>query len=670
MATSNITLTQKTSNPWGTSSFSKPAGTMQIMYINRESFMLGTYTASSGNLTSVIGVNGYTMPSGGGIEPDWGPHFKKGTVSGITVWEFVAPHDGNFYFYAAQSSMMWSSTYSAALISPPNASSDYTFQQAQNNKDYTTSAISMQSGEAIYFSCATNFWGYDKTSTGGSGDVVVWYSTPITPTSIVVDAEIFSNSEKSINIIREFLNGKDGINIGSDDVSLVGLFSTAQANDIELPNGDFVTPHALSEFDGANYTNATSISSINSSNIKTVCEALIADPGVMSAGPLFGDGSARSNVPGAYEIVLAPGYRIKGDNGAEWTRSRRYVIDVDTYGFVYNRHFRHQFRNERSASGNLTLYGLSTASSADAYEQYVNNWGDLLSAWNGVAGSEVRTKSAWGEDHWRIFGRDENRGSNFPWENIIEIEKNTTGFAAGTVLEFNHPVRWGSAGANVWQRNFYYTLPRAMSEVTIIGGGGGGGANNNNGDGGSGSGGDSGGVRFNALLSKSAGEIARIRVGPGGFGASFWFNGPQAIHPNALATDNVNNALWNNFYSFGYAQRGLNSAIKFGSDSEIVSTGGGGGISAFNGSTVGTPVITGNNIGPGTPGGQAGGVPPWDSDATQQGGNTGATNNIGDGGFGIWAQNVYGFGHQVGSFGQTSRGNTSGSDGAVWIILA
>jgi hypothetical protein len=70
--------------------------------------------------------------------------------------------------------------------------------------------------------------------------------------------ETFSDSEKSINAIRQFLNGKDGINIGESDVSLVGLFSTSQANDVLLPNGNFIEPHALSEFSGANYTNSPS----------------------------------------------------------------------------------------------------------------------------------------------------------------------------------------------------------------------------------------------------------------------------------------------------------------------------------------------------------------------------------------------------------------------------
>lgn len=491
-----------------------------------------------------------------------------------------------------------------------------------------------------------------------------------------------SSGPISMNEIKIFIDG-DNLGTSHSDIKLGTMFSEAQSltpQPAVLPNGNSAAPHAMSEFyDASILTSSIQITSIeevlgiNSTNIKEACETLIANPGVMSAGPLFGPDNARYNVPGAYEIVLAPGYRIKGDIGEQWTRSRRYVIDVDTSGFVYNRHFRYQFRNERSDAAygvqNSTLYGLSTASSIDPYEQYVNNWSDLLSAWNSVAASEVRSKSAWGEDHWRIFGRGENRGANFPWENFIEIEENTTGFTAGTVLEFNHPVRWGNVGANVAQRNFNYTLPRDMESVTIIGGGGGGGASNSQGDGGSGSGGDSGGFRFALSLTKNSGEVARIRVGPGGVGASFWFNGPLAIHPNAQATDNIGNTLWNNFYSFGFGGRGLNSAIQFGSASEIVSTGGGGGISAFNGSTVGTPVIM-ENIGPGTPDGQAGGVPPHDSDQTQQGGDTGAVNNIGDGGLGIWAQNFYGFGHQSGTYGNASLGNTSGSDGAVWIILS
>lgn len=478
--------------------------------------------------------------------------------------------------------------------------------------------------------------------------------------------ETFSDSDKSINAIRQFLNGRDGVSIGSTNVSQAGLFSTAETNDVNLPNGNFVAPHALSEFAGANYTNATVVNSINSSNIKETCEALILDPGVLSAGPLFGNGTARYNLAGAYEIVLAPGYRIKGDNGTHWTRSRRYVIDVESDGFVYNRHFRYQVRNERSASGNLTRYGLSTASSTDAYEKYVDDYSDLINYWNSTT-NEVRTKSTWGEDHWRNHGRGENRSLNL--ETAIEIEKNTSGFTAGTVLEFNHPVRWGNAGSNVWQRNFYYTLPLDMVRVTIIGGGGGGGSSNSTGDAGAGSGGDSGGARFSYTLAKSAGEVARIRVGRGGIGAGLYFNGPLAIHPNGLATDNVFNDLWDNYHSFGFGQRGLNSAIKFGSASEIVSTGGGGGIAAFNGTAVAQPADTTQNTGPGSPGGVAGAVPVNDSDLNQPGGNLGSTDNMGDGGIGMLYVTVYGFGHQVGQYGQTSQGHTSGADGAVWIVL-
>ena len=278
-----------------------------------------------------------------------------------------------------------------------------------------------------------------------------------------------SSGPIGLNEIKIFIDGDDA-SAAHSNIKLGTMFSEAQSltpQPAVLPNGNFVAPHSMSEFYDASILTAsiqiTSIEEelgINSSNIKQACERLIANPGVMSAGPLFGPDRVRNNVPGAYEIVLAPGYRIKGDNGGKWTSSRRYIIDVDTDGFVYNRHFRYQARNERSDIANSTIYGLSTASSVDAYEQYVNNWSDLLSAWNSVAGSEVRSKSAWGEDHWRYNGRGEGRASNFPWENIIEIEENTTGFTTGTVLEFNHPVRWGNTEStgNVHQRNFYYTF--------------------------------------------------------------------------------------------------------------------------------------------------------------------------------------------------------------------
>lgn len=61
----------------------------------------------------------------------------------------------------------------------------------------------------------------------------------------------------SISSIREFMNGRDGVSVDANNVSVDNLFSTASNNQIFLGNGDFVKPHSLSEFLGANYTNNT-----------------------------------------------------------------------------------------------------------------------------------------------------------------------------------------------------------------------------------------------------------------------------------------------------------------------------------------------------------------------------------------------------------------------------
>ena len=74
----------------------------------------------------------------------------------------------------------------------------------------------------------------------------------------------FLNSKKSINAIREFLNGRDGININQAGVSVSNLFAQSSANDVNLPNGNFVSPHALGEFQGANYTNIALSGSVSS----------------------------------------------------------------------------------------------------------------------------------------------------------------------------------------------------------------------------------------------------------------------------------------------------------------------------------------------------------------------------------------------------------------------
>jgi hypothetical protein len=56
-----------------------------------------------------------------------------------------------------------------------------------------------------------------------------------------------------MNDVKNFMNQKDGVNIGASNISMNNLFSTAQTHDIELANGDFVPPHRSSEFYGMNY---------------------------------------------------------------------------------------------------------------------------------------------------------------------------------------------------------------------------------------------------------------------------------------------------------------------------------------------------------------------------------------------------------------------------------
>lgn len=340
------------------------------------------------------------------------------------------------------------------------------------------------------------------------------------------------------------------------------------------------------------FKNLPSYTSVTSSNIGTIVDELITDYSdlILSAGPLFG--TSKSNTAGAYEIVVAPGIRLEGDTSTSWNKTRRYVIEVTSSGFSYSTDGKYKLNNTRGS--------LNTATA----------------------------------------------------NNNLKFEEDTSSFTTGTVLEFNHPLRWGNSNTSSASTTFTYTLPRGTTSYTIAGGGGGGGTNNNNGDAGAGSGGDSGGYRENISASKSSGTVVTMIVGQGGVGATYNFNGNESRHPNATATDNASNSLWNNFYSTGIAEAGTTTSLKFGSDSAITATGGGAGIAAFNNNLVHSPYITGGNTGPGSPNGVAGSTPPWDSDASQPGGNTGLADNVGDGG--------------IGRMGYAE----SGYDGAIWITLS
>lgn len=340
------------------------------------------------------------------------------------------------------------------------------------------------------------------------------------------------------------------------------------------------------------FKNLPEVIGLTSANIADVCEELVTEfpDVVLSAGPLFG--SSRSNTAGAYEVIVAPGIRLAGDTGTSWNQTKRYVLQVTGSGFTYSTATKYRLNNLRG--------GLRTATA----------------------------------------------------NNNLVFEQDTSSFTTGTVLEFNHPVRWANLNASSPTTTISYILPRPASAYTVVGGGGGGGSCNNNGDAGAGAGGDSGGFRVGISVSALAGTTTRIIVGQGGVGASYWFNGPRSNHPNAAAKDNANNNLWNNFFSYGRGEKGTDSSVQFDSSSAVVSTGGGGGIAAFNNNAVGSPSISGQNTGPGSPNGRAGSKPPFDSDASQAGGNTGIADNVGDGGTGVLGTAV------------------SGYDGAVWITLA
>jgi len=342
------------------------------------------------------------------------------------------------------------------------------------------------------------------------------------------------------------------------------------------------------------YQNLPQYTGVSSSNIGTICTELTTEfpDVVLSAGPL--SGTTKANQTGAFEIVVAPGHRLSGDTNTQWNRTRRYVLEVTSSGFSYSTATKYNLRNERSP--------LRTASSAD----------DLI------------------------------------------FERDVSSFGDGTVLEFNHPVRWGNVNNSSPSDYFDYTLPRATQDYSLYGGGGGAGANNNNGDAGVGDGGDSGGRRTNVSISKASGTVVRIRVGRGGIGGSYNFNNNSiSKHPNFDPTDNAGRTLFAKYKFYGTGQKGSTSGVKFGSDSEITSTGGGGGLGAFDGFNRYSPgASSSNDSGPGSPSGVEGGQTTWDSDTPQPGGNTGVANNVGDGGA---SRMAYG---------------RSGFDGACWIELA
>jgi hypothetical protein len=380
--------------------------------------MGGTYTQSTGHLSSVSDYTGAPF-SGWGIEPCWAQYLRKLSVSGIAVWEFTAPHDGEFQFYISQSTLNFSSVYSSALSSPPSSSSSYTTQSTGNNAHILITPQSMSTGNVIYFTFATSFWGYNSGNTGGAGTVAVWYTSPPPPTAASI--ETFSDPEKSMDDIRQFLNGKDGIGIAQADISIANLFAKSLANDVSLPNGNFIVPHALNEFEGANYSDQSIEFAMQNSEgfshmgIETIIPSSISyDYLEFKLGPDynwlkmtddFRLGSKFNYSSGQIENIIQYGHLTNGymnwenvsKNGVELTFSS----DKDAWA---------EIKQIRSSPNLYTIPSNNLGSlpnlGAD-YELYVRIYSDLIRSYKGY--NAGRTIAKFGEDHWLAYGQSEGR---------------------------------------------------------------------------------------------------------------------------------------------------------------------------------------------------------------------------------------------------------------------
>jgi hypothetical protein len=58
----------------------------------------------------------------------------------------------------------------------------------------------------------------------------------------------------SLSEVVDFMNDRNGVDIGANNISLKSLFATAQENGINLRYGDYTAPHKMSEFLGIHYS--------------------------------------------------------------------------------------------------------------------------------------------------------------------------------------------------------------------------------------------------------------------------------------------------------------------------------------------------------------------------------------------------------------------------------
>jgi hypothetical protein len=175
---------------------------------------------------------------------------------------------------------------------------------------------------------------------------------------------------------------------------------------------------------------------------------------------------------------------------------------------------------------------------------------------------------------------------------------------SGTYKQFFPEV----SGFDQWRTpgTYSFQVPAGIynvKAVMVIGAGGGSGANWNNGDILGGKGGGSGGIRENVDFSVTPFEILTIKVGRGGFGANYYFNGGRAYFTTWNSTS-YDNWYTNKTVDNGDGGVGETSGIYRGSTALVTASGGSGGTANW-----GSPGGSGGSPGGVTGTGPTGGYP-------------------------------------------------------------
>lgn len=188
---------------------------------------------------------------------------------------------------------------------------------------------------------------------------------------------------------------------------------------------------------------------------------------VLSAGPLVG--SRAEGTTGTWEVILAPGYKLVGDNGSDPSS------DTSSYDSKYS--VRYLFT--AAADGSATLNSASNMSQTEGGNSELSNY---------TAGST------------RV--------------SVVETTINEA--------HFPHVVEWGNYDSSARSGTFTWAIPTGATNIQAsgIGGGGGGAAGGSSGRGNSATGGGGGGGGAYALNSATTASTFRITLGEGGSGSS------------------------------------------------------------------------------------------------------------------------------------------------------